>query len=250
MRPNVRYIPKDSIERRFDHLNAVVYLSNSSRISAIAYSGKRSNPDWHFSFRSDEDRQKKIASWLSNIQHHIEYKAKQKEQRKEDPNSWAKGAANLKGDLSKAFPGIRFAVRSETFANGTAIRVSWDNGPTTAEVDQIANQYQHGSFDGMTDCYNYSKGDYSKGSAKYVTTSRHIPDSQYQAMVRDLCALNGVEYYENGYYNIRIGDDLATTIIHRIMVKHSVAAGKTITGLVKTGCTCGMIEEFYKPIIA
>ena len=57
---------------------------------------------------------------------------------------------------------------------GDSINVKWTDGPTTAQVDAIVNRYAAGSFDGMTDCYDYHRSAWTEafGYAKYVNTSR------------------------------------------------------------------------------
>lgn len=178
--PVTRYIPKDAEERRFDDIPAVVYLYEKNGTPlAVAYGGKRNKPDWHFGFANPERREQKIIEWIASLKAHTENIKAYREKRKENPSDHAKGAANLKADLEKNFPGVKFSVRSDTFAGGNAIRVSWTDGPTEKDVQEIADQYQHGWFDGMTDCYNYTSGDYSRGSAKWVTWSRHISPALY-----------------------------------------------------------------------
>lgn len=76
-------------------------------------------------------------------------------------------AKNIRAELKAAFPSVKFSVKSESFAGGNAVDVSWDGLPSRDEVNAIVKKYQHGSFDGMTDCYEYKKaGEY--GSAQFV----------------------------------------------------------------------------------
>ena len=95
-------------------------------------------------------------------------------------NSLVAAAKNIRRELAAAFPGVRFAVRSDRFAGGDAIRISWVDGPTTAQVDPIVNRYEAGSFDGSTDCYNY-RADHgwtdAFGDAKYIQTTRDYSDA-------------------------------------------------------------------------
>jgi len=147
----------------------------------------------------------------------------------------AEGAKGLKAELKKIWPKVKFSVVSKTFSMGDSISVHWTNGPTTKEVDRIANKYQEGWFDGMTDCYTYEStlivdsadGQLKKlGGAKFVHTSRSIFGS-YEAeaafienVERDLCKLQRVDYvgpytkiFENGE---KTANDLAWPIISKI----------------------------------
>lgn len=53
----------------------------------------------------------------------------------------------IRAALKDAFPGVTFSVRSD----GSAIRVSWVDGPKSKDVDAITSQYRGGGFDGMID---------------------------------------------------------------------------------------------------
>src|SRR4051812_47791020 len=65
----------------------------------------------------------------------------------------AKGAAQLRTALKELWPNITFRIRSETYSGGDSINICWNFGPTSKEVDAIANQWQDGYFDGMQDMY-------------------------------------------------------------------------------------------------
>jgi hypothetical protein len=91
-------------------------------------------------------------------------------------SSHALGAKNLRTELKKAFPSIKFSVRSESYSGGDSIDVGWTDGPLTEDVKAISDKYQEGSFDGMTDCYDYDRENVWPdvfGGAKYVMEQRH-----------------------------------------------------------------------------
>lgn len=59
--------------------------------------------------------------------------------------------AQLRAELKREFPGVKFSV---TRARGTAygwVRVSWVDGPTGSDVRAITAAYEGSGFDGMTD---------------------------------------------------------------------------------------------------
>lgn len=118
-------------------------------------------------------------------------------------------AKNIRIELNAAFKGVKFSVKSESFSMGNAIRVSWTDGPTDAQVDEITGKYKAGSFDGMTDCYDYEFSYWTEafGDAKYISTSRTVSDElagrvlaalkeQYGTMDGEECPC--VEDYRNG----------------------------------------------------
>lgn len=113
---------------------------------------------------------------------------------------YAQAAANIKRELSAAFPGIKFGVRSKSFSMGNSVDVSWELGPTSKEVDQILDKYVEGRFDGMTDCYEYGRDAETRafqaknGSSKYVHGSRSMPEGLFDRLCRDIANHFGVPF--------------------------------------------------------
>jgi len=69
--------------------------------------------------------------------------------------SVAETAKLIRPQLKAHFPGIKFSVRSSSYAGGASIDISWTDGPTTTEVDAVVGAYESKSFDGSIDlgCY-------------------------------------------------------------------------------------------------
>lgn len=84
-------------------------------------------------------------------------------------------AANLRAELRRAFPGHKFRVTTERFAGGDSLHVGWTDGPASSRVEAIADKYQPGYFDGMTDSYNYDQSAWNIcfGQAKFVQVRRN-----------------------------------------------------------------------------
>ena len=87
---------------------------------------------------------------------------------------WALGAANLKTELRRAFPSVKFRVRSRSYSGGCSIDVDWTDGPTSKEVQVISDRYQECDFDGMNDCEVSRRAVFPEifGGAKYVSEQR------------------------------------------------------------------------------
>lgn len=98
------------------------------------------------------------------------------EQPGEKRDSLKVAATNCRKLLHAAWPKVKFSVRIERFSMGNAMRVSWTDGPTESDVSAVVDRFEAGSFDGMTDCYNYRDTPWNKcfGSAKYVSMSRDV----------------------------------------------------------------------------
>ena len=88
-------------------------------------------------------------------------------------------AKNIRIELKQAFPSVKFSVKTRKYSGGDSIDVSWIDGPTAIMVEQIIGKYQGGSFDGMTDCYNYERNAWTDafGDAKYVFAHRDYSDA-------------------------------------------------------------------------
>jgi len=100
----------------------------------------------------------------------------------------AMGAKNLKTELGRIFPGIKFSTRSESYSGGDSIDVSWTDGPTDDEVKKISSKYQEGSFDGMVDLYTSNHAVWPEvfGGAKYVSESRHFSAAVVLSVALDI----------------------------------------------------------------
>jgi hypothetical protein len=87
---------------------------------------------------------------------------------------WALGARNLRVELAKAFPGVKFSVKSKSYTGGCSIDVYWADGPITKDVEKIAGKYEQGHFNAMEDLYEYGDSPFSDtfGGAKYVFCNR------------------------------------------------------------------------------
>lgn len=99
-------------------------------------------------------------------------------------------AKNIRIELGRAFPGVKFSVKSRRFSGGDAIDVRWVDGPVTKQVDRIINKYSAGHFDGQDDSYNYTADawNHAFGDAKYVHSSRDLSDKAIDSAIRTIKA--------------------------------------------------------------
>lgn len=67
----------------------------------------------------------------------------------------AETAKLVRAALKKAFPGVKFSVRSETYSMGASIHVRWTDGPTDTAVRAVTDVYAGADFDGMVDLKVY-----------------------------------------------------------------------------------------------
>ena len=156
-------------------------------------------------------------------------------------------AANVRIELKRAFPGVKFSIKTSRFSGGDSLRVRWIDGPTTEQVDAIANKYAAGRFDGMTDCYDYEANAWTDafGDAKFVSTEREYSDQALANAIRTVSAqwagnlaslgiepLTVTNYRTGQYYRIQpsgAGNNYWSleSIIFRTAAKRTYALNKT-----------------------
>lgn len=95
----------------------------------------------------------------------------------------AAAAKAIRAKLKKTFPGVTFKVRSRSFSMGDDVSVSWADGPTTDQVERLVSYHEEGTFDGMTDMYEYDNVHSNIAQVKYVMTQRECSRPAYAATV-------------------------------------------------------------------
>lgn len=98
-------------------------------------------------------------------------------------------AKNIRTELKRAFPAVKFSVRTSQYSGGNSIDVTWTDGPAAQQVERITAKYSGGSFDGMTDCYDYKSSPWTEvfGEAKYLHCRRDYSDKTVQSVIRRVC---------------------------------------------------------------
>lgn len=107
----------------------------------------------------------------------------------DEGNALITATKNMRIELKRAWPGIRFSIKSSRYTGGDSIRVRWTDGPTSKEVDSIVGKYKAGSFDGMTDCYEYDSTGWTRvfGDAQFVFTEREYSDALVAEAIDCVC---------------------------------------------------------------
>ncbi|MCK5601336.1 hypothetical protein KAR91_05700 [Candidatus Pacearchaeota archaeon] len=122
-------------------------------------------------------------------------------------------AVNIRIELKKAFKGIKFSVRSDY----SSVNISWTDGPTSEQVEAIANRYEEGSFNGMEDIYEYNASAFNDvfGGVKYVFTRRDNSDTaikqainavfvEYEHSLEDIEKPTVADYNNGRLHNVEI----------------------------------------------
>lgn len=96
--------------------------------------------------------------------------------------SAAQAAALIRKEIKAAFPSVKARVVSENYSMGSSVRVYIEDQPKEiyAAIERIADKYEYGTFDGMTDSYNYDKVNKDLPQAKYVFVKNEMSDAKRQ----------------------------------------------------------------------
>lgn len=146
-------------------------------------------------------------------------------------------AKNIRAELKRAFPAIKFSVRSKSYTGGNSINIHWTDGPTSDQVEAIAGRYKHGSFNGMDDSYEFVENAWGDafGSAYYIFTNRDYSDAMLESVIGRVCRYFGgmksiptAEDYNKGrIWNLRNDNGIDMRLeIHRALQKHTFCITK------------------------
>lgn len=85
-------------------------------------------------------------------------------------------AANLRKELKKTFPGIKFSVRYSSFSGGDDITVKYTDGPHLDIIKAIARKYQDHDSDCTGDYWDYTPSAFNKvfGGVSFVSVERNF----------------------------------------------------------------------------
>lgn len=83
-------------------------------------------------------------------------------------------AKAIRQELKKLFPNTKFQVTCKNYSGGNSVDVDYTDGPALEKVEAIVNKYEYGSFDGMTDCYNYDNVIEGLPQTKYLFVHRTL----------------------------------------------------------------------------
>lgn len=173
------------------HLNIEIWTKDDPErktYSLKAFSGSRGKPDINLYYRTAEQRKERIDSYIAGHQRLYDWEQeKAKEAGTERYQSTAARCAKaIRAELKAVYPGIKFRVVSDNFANGNSVDVSWIDGPSSEEVRKIADKYQYGHFDGMTDMYEYSNMREDIPQAKFVSCGSTMSEERKEALKAEI----------------------------------------------------------------
>lgn len=97
--------------------------------------------------------------------------------------------------LAPAFPNIKFSVTSKTYSGGASIRVRWIDGPTEAQVNEVAGKFAGATFDGMQDLKSYHSSTDEQGNEVHYGADFVFCEREYSgAFTRVVCDYISTKY--------------------------------------------------------
>ncbi|MGB4060876.1 MAG: LPD29 domain-containing protein [Burkholderiaceae bacterium] len=84
-------------------------------------------------------------------------------------------ARNIRAELKRAFPGVKFSVKSDY----SSVGIRWTDGPTDAQVCEVVGRFDIGASDSQTDYFYTVRTAFSElfGGVQYLNTYRDTSDA-------------------------------------------------------------------------
>ena len=150
---------------------AVGYVREwQGKVSYVVFYGKQSKPAKHYASRSVELAEQRVTELLGAAGRVATQRAADRKQPRAAYHertsegvttrsySTAGTAQLIREALKVAFPGVKFSVTSDTFANGSSVDIAYTDGPSSRQVEAVYDRFKSGSFDSSQDMYEYNQG--------------------------------------------------------------------------------------------
>lgn len=117
-------------------------------------------------------------------------------------------AKNLRIELARAFPGVKFSVKSSRYSGGCSINVNWTDGPNDDQVAPITAKYVGSEFDSMQDLKSYVRSAWTDafGDADYVFRNRSNSDRALESAIRSVKNEYAANLAARGIDEIKVQD--------------------------------------------
>jgi hypothetical protein len=141
----------------------------------------------------------------------------------------ALAAKSIRKELKQLFPHVRISVKSENYAGGDAVNISWENGVTKKAVDSIVNKYQYGHFNSMEDIYEYSNNIENLPQVKFISTQRKITENiieeAFLILKETLDLFKGVNHKNDSLLEVGLHDTPASFLKYHYLRKCDLSEG-------------------------
>lgn len=100
--------------------------------------------------------------------------------------------------LKESFAGVKFSVKSSSYAGGASIRISYVDGPTVKQVEDVVSVFEGSYFDGMQDYkgQNYANldGEEVKFGADFVFVNRQLSVGVLTECAKKVSQMYGIDF--------------------------------------------------------
>ncbi len=165
-----------------------------------------------------------------------------------DKHGWSGervAAENIRRELKRAFPGVKFSVTSK----GNCVDVRWTCGPTVKQVKALVDRHQGGHFDGMQDLYESDPDSTFAdvfGKAKYVSCQRDYNDDGLEVCWKQMADAYGLDYQGHNTREPNCCDTVGDRV-HRVLQKSPL--GARLNGLERVeNVKAGLAEDFWRAV--
>lgn len=221
--------PPPATAEVFERLKIHTYASGNAQnpFGLKIWRGKQGRPYANFIFQTEGRRHTYIDREKASETAAINYKREMKEKGSTSPHALA--AKNIRTDLKKAFPGVKFYVTSDVASMTSSVDIRWTLGPTEAQVKDIVYKYE-------THKKPYDAEFREQfGSVRFVFPKRHYTEEVYELVGRELCRVQKVEYKGGETREVFGSGDSENlnTHVFRILAINAWPINATFTGLVE-----------------
>lgn len=228
-------LKKGYTQETYKDLNIFTKFDNDRHYLDV-YQGTSTKNLNRYYYRTAERMQQVINGYKSNADSRENRKAEEK--KNPTLSTHSNCAKAIREELKLNFPDYKFSVTSESFSGGNSVHISWNNGATITQVDNIVNKYQYGHFNGMEDIYEHSNNIENLPQVKFVSTNRTVSEDLLSRLEID---------FKNFYNNADVNDYdhwSVKNVVRRMLYKNEIVNADNIKGwkLIKDS---GSLEDCY-----
>lgn len=99
---------------------------------------------------------------------------------------------NIKTELKRTFPDMKFSITSKTFSMGDSIDVSWTDGPTAKDVSAVIDKYAYTSSDPFNSLFGDAKYVHANRKESFAFVARVV--EQYNQTYNTTCTIQAQVY--------------------------------------------------------
>lgn len=149
---------------------AVGYVRNrAGQFTYAVFYGKQGKPKMHYAARTEADAEKQIVDALTKAGKNAERRSEERKSSRAPFHERQEGdvtcrsysvagtAQLIREALKEAFPGVKFSVVSDSFANGTSVDIRYQDGPSRKQVEQVYAPFVSGRYNSQEDMHEYHR---------------------------------------------------------------------------------------------